>query len=380
MNILFVHPNLSRYASKQIRALSKESGIETYLLCGHPDVSVYNMDDLRKICREVRPDLPVLRYPYQYRSVARQIASLVHEWEIDVVNVYSMPDDLAVAAIEADAAPVVYSLRDITSTFSSELLASRVFPEWLVSRRWMGAVPRYLVSRYIRSMEKQAMEQSQARVYSTPCMLRYAREHYDVDDNNLVFLNYILQEELPGVEKEKRSETEGGTHIGFAGNIDIHDTYRNFLPFFIAVAKEKIHVHMHVVAKDEASKQACRRAAERYAHLHYYPPMSPSDVIAALTAYDFGILPFHTERGYYDNILPNKLFDYLAAGLPIVSSPVKCLRQFIEDNEVGFVYHDAAELASMLRSTDPAAYKVERSTFLMENHIDSLINLFTQIA
>ena len=135
MKILFIHPNLSRYASKQISALSKKKEIEIYLLCGKPDVSVYSIDSFDKICQKIWQDLPVVRYPYQYKSIIKKIDNIVKKWEIDVVNVYSMPDDLAVAAIEAGSAPIIYCARDLTSTFSKELLASRVFPKKIVSNK-----------------------------------------------------------------------------------------------------------------------------------------------------------------------------------------------------------------------------------------------------
>jgi len=379
MKILFVHPNLSRYAYKQIYALSKKEGIETYLLCGKLDVSVYNINYLKESCQKIWQDLPTLRYPYQYRFVTKKIRSIIDEHKIDLIHVYSMPDDLTVAAIKSESAPVVFCLRDLTSTFSKDLLASRVFPQKIISNKLLGTIPKYIVYKYVLSMEKKAMEKSSARVFSTPCMLEYAQNRYKIKNDNLIFLNFILKEELPSLTREKISEKIGGVHIGFAGNINIFDSYRNFLPFFVKLAKEKIHVHMHVVSKDRKSLFACKEAAGKNEYLHFYPPMDPPKMMDALTLYDFGILPFENEQNYYDTILPNKLFDYISAGVPIITSNVHCIKEFIAEHNLGFYYNDFDDLIVKLKTVTATDFKIDRSEFFIDKHLEKLITFYERL-
>ena len=379
MKVLFIQPKLSRYAYKQIYTLSHLNDVETYLLYKKPDVSVRDAELLERRCQGVCKNLPHLRYPYQYKVFVRKLRKLIDKWKIDLICAYSMPDDLVVASIETRSVPVVYCVRDLTSTFSPQLLASRVLPKEIVYAKTVGKIPSYIVYRYISFVEKKSMEESDARIFSSPCMLDYAKHRYKIDGPNLVFLNYILKEEIPSSSREKLSNKIGGVHIGFAGNITISDRYRNFLPFFMKLAKNKIHVHMHVVSGDEDSLQVCKKAAEKNKYLHFYPPMSPKKVIESLSAYDFGILPFETELKYYDTILPNKLFDYIAAGIPIISSNVKCIKNFITKHNIGFYYKDLEDLTEKLKCIDSTRFKVERTKFLMEKHIDELLDFYKKV-
>ena len=379
MKILFIQPKLSRYAYKQIHAISQFNDIEIYLLYKKSDVSVQNTNLLERKCRGVCKNLPILRYPYQYKVFVKKLRKLIDKWKIDLICAYSMPDDLVVASIETRSVPVVYCVRDLTSTFSPQLLASRVFPKKIAYAKLIGKTPSYIVYRYILSIEKKSMEESDARIFSTPCMLDYAKHRYKIGDTNLVFLNYILKEEIPSSNMKKLSNKIGGMHIGFAGNITVSDRYRNFLPFFIELAKNKIHVHMHVVSGDENSLQVCKKAAEKSEYLHFYPPMPPKKVIEYLSAYDFGILPFETELKYYDTILPNKLFDYITAGIPIISSNVMCIKNFITKHNIGFYYKDLKDLIEKLNYTDPTKFKIERAKFLMDKHVNKLLDIYKKI-
>jgi len=379
MKVLFIQPNLSRYAYKQIYALSQLNDIEIYLLYKKSDVSVQNANILERKCRGICKNLPILRYPYQYKVFIKKLQKFIDEWKIDLINAYSMPDDLVVASIETRSVPVVYCVRDLTSTLSPQLLASRIFPKKIIYTKLIGNIPSYIVYKYILSIEKKSMERSDARIFSTSCMLDYAKHRYKISDNNLVFLNYILKEEIPSLNMEKLSNKIEGIHIGFAGNITVSDRYRNFLPFFIELAKKKIHVHMHVVSRDKNSLRVCKKTAEKNEYLHFYPPMPPKKVIKYLSAYDFGILPFETELEYYETILPNKLFDYIAAGIPIISSDVRCIKNFISKHNIGFYYKDFKDLIEKLKYTDPTKFKIERAKFLIDKHIDKLLDFYKKI-
>ena len=227
-------------------------------------------------------------------------------------------------------------------------------------------------------MEKEAMEKSSGRIFSTPCMFDYSKKNYRLNKNNLVFLNYILTKELPKNKVEKLSKSDG-IHIGFTGNITLDDNYRNFFPFFKKLAKNNINVHMHVVSNNKKNLNHIKSVSSKNKYLHYYPPMSPKKVIEFLTRYDYGILPFESEISYYDTILPNKLFDYLTAGLPIISSEVFCIKDFISKNKIGFSYKDFNDLIGLLKVNNPNQYKIKKTDYLMERHIGDLIKFYKKV-
>jgi len=70
------------------------------------------------------------------------------------------------------------------------------------------------------------------------------------------------------------------------------------------------------------------------------------DLVEAAAESDVGVMPFESRLGY-DVALPNKLFEYLAAGLAILSSDLPELRRVIQAHDVGVLVQpgDVSELA-----------------------------------
>jgi glycosyltransferase involved in cell wall biosynthesis len=85
--------------------------------------------------------------------------------------------------------------------------------------------------------------------------------------------------------------------------------------------------------------------------VHLLDPVAPDEVTAFLRTADVGVHPLPGGIPNHDMALPNKLFEYLQAGLPLVVSDAKALAQFVTSNGVGgsFRTGDAADLAATLR-------------------------------
>jgi len=65
-----------------------------------------------------------------------------------------------------------------------------------------------------------------------------------------------------------------------------------------------------------------------------------------------GIIP-HPKNGHTDHTIPNKIFDYMAAGKPVIVSNARPLQRIARKYDCGFVFtHDSAEdLARVIRET-----------------------------
>lgn len=85
----------------------------------------------------------------------------------------------------------------------------------------------------------------------------------------------------------------------------------------------------------------------------------PNEVaLAELAHADVGIIP-HWRDEQFDTTLPNKIFDYMAAGLPVVTSDATPLKRIVEACRCGSVFRerDAAGLAQALRHLGDAAVR-----------------------
>lgn len=80
---------------------------------------------------------------------------------------------------------------------------------------------------------------------------------------------------------------------------------------------------------------AIKQAAAEHRNIYYHPAVSP-DVLPAYTASaDVGLCLIENLCLSYFYCLPNKLFEYLMAGLPVIVSDLQELRRFVRAHPVG---------------------------------------------
>lgn len=88
-----------------------------------------------------------------------------------------------------------------------------------------------------------------------------------------------------------------------------------------------------------------RRAASNSPNIFYHPAVAP-DVLPEFTASaDVGLCLIQNLCRSYYYCLPNKLFEYLMAGLPVLVSDLYELRRIVEEHAIGWVVPDNQENA-----------------------------------
>jgi glycosyltransferase involved in cell wall biosynthesis len=103
--------------------------------------------------------------------------------------------------------------------------------------------------------------------------------------------------------------------------------------------------------------------------LHLVPPVASHRVVDHLRGADVGVHPMW--RGpNHDLALPNKLFEYLHAGLDLVVSDCDAMATFVREHCLGGVFRagDAADLAAVvLRLAERRAHDTRERAILAEN-------------
>mgnify|MGYP003329325927 CR=1 FL=1 len=81
--------------------------------------------------------------------------------------------------------------------------------------------------------------------------------------------------------------------------------------------------------------------------LHIVPPVPSTQVVSYLSTANVGVHPLLPGSPNHEMALPNKLFEYLHAGLPVVVSDCTAQVEFLEEHPVGLVHRagDAHDLA-----------------------------------
>jgi len=115
---------------------------------------------------------------------------------------------------------------------------------------------------------------------------------------------------------------------------------RNLLELVEAMAllpNNGIHL---VLLGDGQLTGALQRLAKRKgmaSRVHLHPAVAQSRLLEVTAAADAGIIPYQAIclNNYY--CTPNKLFEFIAAGLPILASDLPELRRLVEGNQIGCV-------------------------------------------
>jgi glycosyltransferase involved in cell wall biosynthesis len=85
--------------------------------------------------------------------------------------------------------------------------------------------------------------------------------------------------------------------------------------------------------------------------LHLVPPVPSHEVPSYLSEADLAVSPILGDSVSYDLALPNKLFEFLHAGLPMVVSDCRAIAKFVTEHRLGRVFRagDPTDLADAVR-------------------------------
>ena len=107
-------------------------------------------------------------------------------------------------------------------------------------------------------------------------------------------------------------------------------------------------------------------AAKNSDLIFYHPAVSPEKLLSYTSSADFGVAFIEDVCLSYRYCLPNKLFEYLMAGLPVLTSNVVEMKRFVEHEGVGVVAADnsVAGLRSGIKTILDSDYQVAQSHIL----------------
>jgi len=308
--------------------------------------------------------------PRSYKNILKCI---IESNNFDIIHTYSMPDTLAVAAIRYSGLPVIFDVRDVLSGMDRFLMED-------LKISFLNKVQELFYKVIIKKFEREANEKSDGRIYVSQEMLDYINQAYKIDlARTIVLPNYITRNNIPARKVQKISERDSGKHIVYIGNI-LFDEYKSTINTIKEIAAHSIHLHVYPVG-DRTILRMTKDNFRSNPFVHFHNPLPIKQLLEEIQRYDFGLLPRPPDLNALNAnfALPNKLFDYLAAGLPVAIRRTHAAANFIKTNRVGFIYNDIEELAGKVARSS-GNYKIDIQKFIMENHIHHVVNLYDNIS
>jgi glycosyltransferase involved in cell wall biosynthesis len=292
------------------------------------------------VVAEAGPGLPMReeRDGYEVRRVARPstrmrgVRLLAHLRGLEAELIATAPDILH--AHDSDAlTPVARAARRLGVPFVLD-----AHELWLGRQpRGRGWLYRTLFVAYYRVVERRFVRRAAAHITVSPVIARYLERRYHVGPVVLV-PNYpevaeaeraIELRSLPGAEGVP-ADAPVVLHIGSAM------PGRGVEQVIEAMAAVP-QAHLVLLGPGPAAAGLLQLAATMRVgqRVHVIAAVPTDDVIAVASSATVGVAPIIGDTPNNAASMPNKLFQYLAAGLPVVVSDLPQLRRIVEESACG---------------------------------------------
>ena len=263
----------------------------------------------------------------------------VREPRVDAVYA-STPHPLAPlagwAAAKVKRAPFVLEVRDL---WPESIVSAGKLKEGSAVHRILSAVERFPVR----------------RAESVVGVTQGWEEHFaQLGAKKLVVVpnGSVFRDDLPTLSDQELSELRPDVPGPFGVFAGAHGAM-NGLDLILDAAVRHPQVGFTLIGSGPAKAAAVRRAErEGLRNVLFHAPIPKSEVARVLASFDFGIHSILSLDVLDKGMSPNKLFDYMACDLPVVSNAGAGLRRFDVDGGIGALGSDLGDAVEELLNAD----------------------------
>jgi glycosyltransferase involved in cell wall biosynthesis len=234
------------------------------------------------------------------------------------------------------------------------------YPDALLVKTWLPESIRKLVSRFFDNLERRLSNFFSALIVADSTIQdRFKNSRSEM----IVVYNYPKQVYYLNCPEQNRDEIHKYPHqLIYVGAINTHRGLWVMVEMIDLLIKQyQVDVGLWLIGHfgfarehDEFIRKVKldKELQERIQHIGRIPF---PDVPRYLMKADIGLVPLQPIPKYYKNI-PTKLFEYMAAGIPILGSDLPPIREYVLGNEAGLV----------AEPTDPSSH-AEQVNVLMQS-------------
>lgn len=274
----------------------------------------------------------------------QRLAEVIEEFEPDLLHNHNLPDVLTVAcqAVAGGRVPIIHDVHDFQSLRKTPYEDG--FPD----------PPDPLAA------EKAAVEQSDALITVSDRLMTEIRARYDVPAIHAVFPNYALARDLPAVADlpEPIPKGERPLRVVYQGTLSVAHGHYDLREIFAAIAGSGAELH---IFPGRPPMPDYVELAAAYPSMTLHRTLSSTDLLAALPQFDVGWAGFNDRLNdaHLATVLPNKAFEYVGCGLPVLTMEHDALARWVRAEGIGVVVGSLDDLPAVLAETDfaPLAHR-----------------------
>lgn len=171
--------------------------------------------------------------------------------------------------------------------------------------------------------------------------------------------------------------------IVYQGRVDLPKQssfmdYAKYDGLAMELDKEGIQFHIYCPGNTK-DLEPWKKLYEPICHFHKGLPYEK--MISVLGFYDWGLCGNLGNYREWNLAMPNKLFDYMAGGIPIIAMNAKETGRFVERHKIGISVKSIQEIKDRWDEREECQKNVflKRHDWAMEKHIGRLERLFTEV-
>jgi glycosyltransferase involved in cell wall biosynthesis len=138
-------------------------------------------------------------------------------------------------------------------------------------------------------------------------------------------------------------------YVGFVTRIRGLDNLLRGLKAYLERDPEARPVEFHVVGVGSALAEYrfLTKRLEITSNVHFHGWLDQKSVDALYAYSDVGVLTYH-RCSHWDHTIPNKLFDYMFSGMPVLATDIRPIRRIVEQDACGIIVPDGDDEACRL--------------------------------
>jgi glycosyltransferase involved in cell wall biosynthesis len=288
------------------------------------------------------------------------------EFRPDLIHSHNLPDSLTVIALElfAGRVPIVHDVHDLQSLRRTPY--EHGFPEPLDAL----------------ALEQLAIEECSALVTVSDELLEEIRARHQPKAPTLVFPNYALRRDLPPTLPPAEHRNGRPPRLVYQGTLSTNGGHYDLREIIRSLVAEGVSLDIY----PSRAVPAYAELAIELDGLRAHRTLPPSRLLAALPAYDFGWAGFNStlNGAHLDTCLPNKAYEYVGCGLPVLTFQHRALARLVGESRLGLSLATLDDLVGQLKTVNVvelrsrvAAVRLELTT---ESKIHRLAELYEVVA
>src|SRR5947209_8527207 len=296
---------------------------------------------------------------------ADELGTLVAEFRPDVIHSHNLPDRLTVLAVDVvgRTVPIVHDVHDLQSLRRTPYEDG--FPE--------PADPLLL--------EKKAVTEADAVVVVSDEMGAEIDARYGRPGRVELFANYALRRDMPAALPPADRRRPGPPRVVYQGTLSTNGGHYDLRDLFVAIVRGGAGLDVYPARPAPGYESL----ADETPGVTVHRMLPPAQLLEVLPEYDFGWAGFNASvnRAHLDTALPNKVFEYVACGLPVLTLDHRALGRFVAGEGVGVVLATLEDLAGQLAELDTVALRTRtasvRERFTVEANIGRILRLYDEV-